>query len=156
MDGKTEARLEEIVNGINSRSLPSKLWAWAKAYYFGGVLPHKDQVKFAERINSTPRKLTLVNAVAFGIIGATAEYGSLAIAGEESKKFIPEQIADILDITYQKALCVYIIYNLGQSFARISYTLKTARGAMSFSPAGLAMNATYKVYKTIKDKINHR
>jgi hypothetical protein len=150
---KDQRRLEYVVNGAKSSNRLHRMGSKFVAYYFGGVLPHHAQERFAESINSSPERLTTINALVFGIVGASLEYGALALLGNETKGFMPEKIAEIFNITYNTSLYTYAGFNLLQSFGRIAYAKATKKGVMSFSLFGIGANLGYAGVKKLKQKL---
>jgi len=155
LDEKCEG-LEKMLSSSQCINFFKRKLKILKIYYVDGALPHSVQEKSARDINSSPRKMTCVNAIAFGAIGATLEYGGLAYLLKQvgietsNESFIPVQLSQFLDISYQNALRLYVVYNLGQSAARVSYSVKTGKGIMSFSPMGFALNIFYHSYKGVR------
>lgn len=139
-----EARLKKSNSGGKLKRL---VW-YLPANYVFGVLPHKPQKWFANKIGSTPKKETTFNAVAFGIVGMSLECALALYLGEEAQKLIPGAISDFLGTTYDTAVYTYwSTFGIAQNSIRLAYTQKTGKGAFAIGLIPGIINAPYLIGK---------
>lgn len=148
-----ESKLEKAVGGYGRK--PHILEKFVKrvcgkyvcGYWFGGALREKYQEEIAPTINSTPPKMSLINALLPGLVGAFqfhffGELGGYVVSCFSDKLGVaPEFLGDFLTA-----------FDFVQSLYRIGYVAVKKKGIMSFSVIGLVGSGGYWYYKKVRKK----
>lgn len=127
--------LEKIVKGVKNAG------KFLGTVYAVGVLPHEAQKKFGN-----PKHITTLNAVIFGLGGATTEY----YFGNKAGSMVQDHIADAIEFSSNAIFYSYLGFLGVQSAYRIAKSQIKNRGVMAIGPVPLIINGLYASRKQIK------
>jgi hypothetical protein len=130
---------EELINGNRAGRLVFSLFGKKIAgHWIGGALSNRYQEIIAPWINSTPKRMTVINASVFGTFGAFQYF----VAGEGTG-YLASQISDGFGTPFELTGYLFALFEIAQNGYRVGYALRHEKGHVSISPTGFAGTAIF-------------